>query len=49
MKLTGLFMSQVAVSEQLHVSFTRCDHCQTCFITLSTKNYYTVVLQNATY
>jgi len=32
--LTGLFMLYVAVSERLHVSSTRCDHCQTCLQTI---------------
>jgi len=27
-------MLYVAVSEQLHVSSTRCDHCQTCHQTI---------------
>jgi len=34
MSLTGLFMWFVAISERLHVSYTRCDHCWTCHQTI---------------
>jgi len=32
--LTGLLKLYVAVSEQLHVSSTRCDYCWTCHQTI---------------
>jgi len=41
-------MSYVAVNEQLHVSYWRCDHCQTCHQTILLAcqlNIITVVLQ----
>jgi len=34
------FMSWVAINKRLHVSSTRCNGCWTCFISLSTENYY---------
>jgi len=45
---TGLFMLYVAVSEQRHVSSTRCDHCRTWHQTILSPcllNIITAVLQ----
>jgi len=46
-------MLYVAVSERLHVSSTRCDHCQTCYetilfslSTLSTEIFLAYVVQS---
>jgi len=31
---TGVFMLCVTLSERLHVSSTKCDHCRTCHQTI---------------